>query len=52
MIGNTTIAVDTGDISIKEKVFYGSKGLWEMLTRKNVNTEFVTKDGLMTYRKM
>jgi len=39
--------VDTeGDITIKEGVFNGSKGLWEMLTRKNVNMEFITKDDL------
>jgi len=33
-------------------VFKGSKGLWELLTRKNVNTEFITKDDLKTYKKI
>jgi len=45
--------VDTdGDITIKERVFKGSKGLWELLTRKKVNTEFITKDDLKTYKKI
>jgi len=49
MIGDSPITVDTdGDIAIKERVFNGSKGLWEQLTRKNVNTEFMTKNYLKT----
>jgi len=47
MIGDSTIVVDTGgDITIKERVFKGSKGLWELWTRKKINTEFITKDQL------
>jgi len=35
MIGDSLIVVDTGgDITIKEGVFKGWKGLWELLTRK------------------
>jgi len=53
MIGDSPIVVDTdGDITIKERVFKGSKGLWELLTRKKVNTEFITKDDLKTYKKI
>jgi len=49
MIGDSPIAVDTdGDITIKERVFKGSKGLWELLTLKKVNMEFITKDDLKT----
>ena len=33
-----------GDITIKEKEFRGSDGLWELLTRKRVNKEHVTSD--------
>ena len=52
MIGDSPIVVDTvGDITIKERVFKGSKGLWELLTRKKVNTEFITKNDLKAYRK-
>ena len=45
MIGDSPIGVDTGgDITIKERVFKVLKGLWELLTRMKVNTEFITKD--------
>jgi len=53
MIGDSPIVFDTvGDIKIKERVFRGSKGLWELLTRKKVNTEFITKDDLKSYKKI
>jgi len=53
MIGDSSIVVDTvGDITIKDRVFKGSKGLWEMLTRKKVNTEFITKENLKSYKKI
>jgi hypothetical protein len=41
-----------GDITIKEKEFRGSEGLWELLTRKTVNKEHVTYDDLMRYKKI
>ena len=51
MIGDSPIVVDTGgEITIKDQMFKGSKGLWELLTRKNVNTEFITKHDLKTYK--
>jgi len=53
MIGDSPIVVDTdGDITLKERVFKGSKGLWELLNRKKVNTELITKDNLKTYKKI
>jgi len=53
IIGDSAIVVDTnGAITIKERVFKGSKGLWELLTRKKVNMEFITKDDLKTYKKI
>jgi len=53
MIVDSPIVVDTdGDITIKEQVFKGSKGLRELFTRKKVNTEFITKDDLKTYKKI
>ena len=51
MIGDSPIVVDTvDDITIMDRVFKGSKGLWELLTRKKVNTEFITKDDLKSYK--
>jgi len=53
MIGDSPVVVDTdGVITIKERVFKGSKGLWEPLTRKKVNTGFMTKDDLRIYKKI
>ena len=52
MIGDSPVLVDTsGDITIKDRVFKGSNVLWEPLTRKNVNTEVITKDDLKSYKK-
>jgi len=53
MIGDSPIVFDTGgDVTIKERVFKGWKSLWELLTRKKVYTEFITKDDLKTYKKV
>jgi len=53
MIGDSPIVVDTDlDFTIKERVFKESKGLWELLTRKNVKTDFITKDDLKMYKKI
>jgi hypothetical protein len=42
-IGDSPVLVDQdGDITVKENEFRGSEGLWELLTRKNVNKEHVT----------
>jgi len=44
MVGDSRKAVHIdGDFMIKERVFNGMKGLWDMLARKNLNTEFITK---------
>ena len=53
MIGDSALVVDTsGDITVKELVFKGSKVLWEQLTRKKVNTGFSTKDDLKAYKNI
>jgi len=41
-----------GDIRIKGTVFRGKELLWELLTRKNVNTELINKDDLKTCKKI
>jgi len=38
------------DITIKENKFRGSEGLWELLTRENVNKEHVISDDLRKYK--
>jgi len=53
MIGESPVVVDTdGDITNKESVLNGSKGLWELLTCKNVNTELINKNDLKTNKKI
>jgi len=52
-IGDSPVLVDHDvDIKIKENEFRGSEGLWELLTRKNVNKEHVTSDDLRKYKKI
>jgi len=52
MIGDSAIRVDTdSDITIKGQEFRGTKGLWEVLTRKNVNRKHITTDDLKLYKK-
>ena len=48
-IGDSAVLVDQdGDITIKEKEFWGFEGLWDLLTYKRVNKEHVTSDDLRT----
>ena len=47
MIGDSAILVDTdSDMAIKGQELRGTKGLWEILTRKNVNRKHITTDDL------
>jgi len=39
-----------GNITIKGTVFRGTVGLWELLTRKKVNTQLIVKEALETYK--
>jgi len=52
-IGGITVLVhQDDDITINENEFRGFEGLWELLTRKNVNKEHVTSDNLRKYKKI
>ena len=51
MIGDSTRTVDdASDISLKGRHFNGTMGLWELLTRKNVDMGFRTADDLKRYK--
>jgi len=53
MLGYSPIVVATGgDITIKERVFKGSKELWGLLKGRKVNTIFIIKDDPKTYKKI
>ena len=44
--------IDTRDnFSIKGTAFRGTEGLWELLMRKNVNTEVIYKNNRKTHKK-
>jgi len=52
MLGDSQVLIDTDDnFTIKGTAFRGTEGLWELLTRKNVNTEVINKSNLKTYKK-
>jgi len=40
------------NLKIKGTAFRATEGLWELLTRKNVNTEVADKEDLKTYKKI
>ena len=51
MICNSNISIDNGShFTIKGKRFKGTQGLWDLLTRKNVNTGVITEYDLKKYR--
>jgi hypothetical protein len=53
MIGDFALTVDSdSDIWIKGNRFKGTRGLWELLTRKNVKREIITSADLKTYKKI
>jgi len=53
MIGYSPVFIDTDDnLTIKGTTFRGSVGLWELLTRKKVNTEVFKKADLKTVKKI
>jgi len=53
IIADSTVCLDPDDkITIKGNVFRGTERLWELLTRKNVNTQLVGKEDLKTFKKI
>jgi len=51
IIGDSQVRVDRdGNIHIKDVEFPATKGLWELLTRKKVDTNSVTRDDLKQYK--
>jgi hypothetical protein len=53
MIGNAPLSVDNGsNITIYDKHYNGTRGLWELLTRKTVNKSVVTAHDMKTYKSI
>ena len=52
-IGNSDVTVDKySDFYIRNKHFKGTRGLWELLTRKKVDTKIVTDSDLRQYKRI
>jgi len=52
MIGDSPVFIDPDhNVTIKGRVFRGTEGLWEILKRKNVNTQLINKEDLKTHKK-
>jgi len=50
-IGNSDVTVDKySDFHIRNKHFKGTRGLWELLTRKKVNKDLVSANDLKQYK--
>ena len=53
MIGDLPISVDDeSNVVIRGETFRGTKGLWELLTKKRVNESLITKADLNTYKRI
>jgi hypothetical protein len=53
MIGNFLISVDEeSNVIIRGEVFKGTKGLWELLTKKRVNKLLILKADLNIYKRI
>jgi len=52
-IGNSGVTVDeNSDFYIRDKHFKGTRNLWELLTRKKVDTKIVTDSDLRQYKRI
>jgi len=51
MIGESPVFIDPDDNTIKGTVFRGTGRLWELLKRKNLNMQLVSKEDLKIYKK-
>ena len=53
MTGSAAVPADEkGDISIGGTHFKGTRGLWELLTRKKVNSDVIKKGDLNAYKRI
>jgi hypothetical protein len=51
IIGDSIISVDRdSNLTIKGKHYKGTRGLWELLTRKDVNNKVITESDLKKYK--
>ena len=51
-IGNEFITIEDNDIKVKDKIFEGTRGFWELVTSKNPNPENYTEEDLSKYQQL
>ena len=51
-IGNEFITIEDNDIKVKDKIFEGTPGFWELVTSKNPKLENYTKEDLSKYQQL
>ena len=51
-IGDKFITIEKNNIKVEDKIFEGTPGFWELITSKNPNPEYYTKEDLSKYRQL
>ena len=51
-IGDKFITIEDNNIKVEDKIFVGTPGFWELITSKNPNLEYYTKEDLSKYQQL
>ena len=51
-IGDKFITIEDNNIKVEDKIFVGTSGFWELITSKNPNPEYYTKEDLSKYQQL
>ena len=51
-IGDKFITIEDNNIKVEDKIFVGTPGFWELITSKNPNPEYYTKEDLSKYQQL
>ena len=51
-IGDKFITIEKNNIIVENKIFEGTPGFWELITSKNPNREYYTKEDLSNYQRL
>ena len=51
-IGDKFITIEKNNIKVEDKIFEGTPGFWELITSKNPNPEYYTKEDLSKYQQL
>ena len=51
-IGDKFITIEKNNIKVEDKIFEGTPGFWELITSKNPNPKYYTKEDLSKYQQL